>query len=414
MNTLQRGGRRTASHLRRVGGIAGILFILAMAGVPAEAQNLHDFVQAALARNPDLATLQARRQTIEAKRYAAETLTPGAPSFGARYVTDQVFRNRNAREAEIGISTPLWLPGEGTASRRVAEAELARSTVQGAGFKLKVAAQVRDVLGEFALAEAEMRVAEPRLNEARALEADVARRVKAREAPETDRLLARGDRLAAEADLAEKRSAREQSRIDFISLTGLPPVAASLIEADPPTHPPADHPRLDDARSAMEVARASQSLAAIQVRDSPEIGLVARRTRDTGSSVYDHSVGVELRIPFATEGRNAPRRAAAAAERTEAAIAFETARREVDAEQLKARSHYENAIAQRGLNRDRATALKQQSALIGAAYRQGQVSLLEYIRARVLAAEANAAQARGDLGIARARGRLNTAYGIIP
>ena len=414
MNFTHRGRRTAATRVRRAIALAGVLFIVTVVEVSAQAPTLHDFVEAAAVRNPDLATLQARRESIEAKRSAAGTLTPGAPTLAGRYSTDHLIRNRNANEMEIGISTPLWLPGEGTASRRVAEAELARSTVQGIGFKLKVAAQVRETLSEYALAETEVRVAEQRLKDARALEGDVARRVKAREAAETDFLLARGERLAAEAELAEKRSTRDQSRIEFMSLTGLLPVVAALNEAEPPPRPIADHPRLEDARAAIEVARANQSLASIQVRDSPEIGLLARRFRDVGGVAYDHAIGVELRIPFATEGRNAPRQAAAAAERIEAAVGFEAARRDVDAEQQKARASYGSAVAQRDLNRDRAKTLKQQSSLIGAAYEQGQVSLSDYLRARTLSAEADAANARAEIGIRRARSRLNTAYGIIP
>jgi cobalt-zinc-cadmium efflux system outer membrane protein len=414
MHSIRPWRRAAVARLRQIGACASILSVVILAPNRVQAQTLHDFVEAASARNPNLATLQARRPIFEAKRSAAETWTPGTPTLGGRYITDQVVRNRNAREAEIGISTPLWLPGEGTASRRVAAAELARSTIQGNSFKLKVAAQVRDALGEFALAEAEMRVAEQRVKDARSLESDVARRVQARDAAETDLLLARGDRLGAESELAEKRLTRDQGRIEFMSLTGLTPVSAALNEPSGPTHTGGDHPRLNDARTAIDVAQANQSLAAIQVRDSPEIGFVARRNRDIDGTVFDTSVGIEIRIPFATEARNAPRQAAAQAEHTEAAIAFETARREVDTEQQKAQAAYDTARVQRELNRRRASTLKQQSGLIAVSYRQGQVSLLDTIRARTLAAEADAALARAEIGIVRASGRLNTAFGLIP
>ena len=71
-------------------------------------------------------------------------MTPAPPALFGSYVTDQVLRNRQQREAQIAISTPIWLPGEGKASRRVADAEFSRSSAQAAWIKLKLAGQVRD------------------------------------------------------------------------------------------------------------------------------------------------------------------------------------------------------------------------------------------------------------------------------
>ena len=154
----------------RVGAVA-VAALVALVGL-ARAQTLHDFVAAAAARNPELASLQGRREAIGARQEAAGALTPGAPTVNGSYLTDQAIRNRNQREAQVGVSTPIWLPGEGTASRRLADAEFARVSPQAALLRLKVAGQVRDALDEFALAQAEVGVAERRLRDARALEGD--------------------------------------------------------------------------------------------------------------------------------------------------------------------------------------------------------------------------------------------------
>ena len=202
----------------RVGALACATLVLSALAVSAASQTLHDYVEAASGRDPELAALLRRRQAIGAKQRAADAFLPGAPTFSGSYLTDQAIRDRSLREAQIGVSTPIWLPGEGTASRRLADMEYARSSPQAAVLKLKLAARVRDALAEFPLAQAE--------------------------------------RIAADAELRDRRSLLNQARLEFEGLVGLPPVAAALSERVPPGTDAA-HPRLEDARGAVDVARAN-------------------------------------------------------------------------------------------------------------------------------------------------------------
>jgi len=395
------------------GVIASAMLVFSAFISPASSQTLHDFVEAAAARNPELFGLSGRRDVITARQYAADRLTPGAPTVTGSYLTDQVLRNRQQREAQIGISTPIWLYGEGSASRRVADAELARSGTQTAAAKLKIAGMVRESLAEFALAQAERGLAERRLRDARNLESDVGRRVGARDASEADLLLARAERLSADGELRERTLALMQSKLDFETLTGMAPVLAALKETVPLDTIPA-HPKLDDAKRAVDVARANTSLADIQTRDSPEIGLIARRNRDIYGTVFDNSIGVELRIPLSTEGRNRPRQAAAQAELTEAMVGLTAAERDVVLEQKKARLAYDNALAQRDLAVERGKVLARQSGLIARSFQGGQEALFDAIRARTVAYEAETAAARAEIGVTKAVSRLNQAFGVMP
>ncbi len=398
-------------RLMRCGAFAAALL---MGGSPVIAQTLHDFIEAASVRNPELAALEGRGGVIGARQRAAGSLTPGAPTFAAGYATDQVFKDRRQRDATIGISTPLWLPGEGTASQRVADTEMARMAAQIAVVKLKIAGQVRDALADFAIAKAELFVAEQRLRDGRSLEGDTARRVRARDVSDANLLLARAERIAADAEVRDKRIALEHARIEFDSLTGVAPVVAALDGKAPVESRGPTHPRLDDARGALDVARANQALAGIQTRDSPEIALIARRSRDTFGTVYNNSLGVEIKIPFSSEARNAPRQAMAQAEFREALALQMSAEREVAAERQKARLAYDNALVQRDLASERAKTLTQQVALVSQGQRGGEVSFSDFIRARTLAYEAQAAKARADINVSKARGRVIQSLGMIP
>ena len=78
---------------------------------------------------------------------SADSFTPGPPSLGGGFVSDGIKNARGGREAELSLATPLWLPGEGTASRRVADADLSRLTAQQLAQRLAVAGEVRESLG---------------------------------------------------------------------------------------------------------------------------------------------------------------------------------------------------------------------------------------------------------------------------
>ena len=84
---------------------------------PAEATaRLRGFVEAAWERSPELAGTPARQAAATARAASAGSITPGPPSVGGGFVTDGFNNRRGGREFELSVATPLWLPGEGTAS----------------------------------------------------------------------------------------------------------------------------------------------------------------------------------------------------------------------------------------------------------------------------------------------------------
>ncbi len=383
---------------------------------PGEAAHvLQAAVSAAVSHNAGLQGAAARKALIAAKQSSAAAFLPGAPTLGAAYVTDQVIRNRNARDAELSLGTQVWLPGEGTASVRAADADLSRLEAEGLRQVLEVAGQVREALAAVAVAEADQRASQARLRDALALEADLARRVRGRDAAEAELLVASADRIEAEASLSERTAILEASRIDYRTLTGLEPNAAALNEAAPPAsaaRPP--DPRVTEARRAVEVAHANRALAGIQTRNSPEVALVGRQLRDINGNLYDYALGLQLRIPFATETRNAPRRAAAEVEYTDAVAALAKLERELSGSEGRARIEMASATAARDLAAKRAVVFERQRSLFERSFAEGNTPLADLIRARTLAFQADAARERADVGARQARGRLNQALGLMP
>ena len=236
---------------------------LAMAGgSAASAQTLRDGVEAAWAINPEIASLAARREAIAARRLAAQSWFAGAPAITLSHVTDQIIVNKQQRATEGELSVPLWLPGEGTASEQLVDAELLRTDAQIAEAKLKIAGEVREAVYAAALAEGQVKIADQRVDTARELEADVARRERAGEVAALEHDLIRGEFLDAQAKARERRAELATARTNLLAITGLSIPAASLNEPLTAGQDPDAHPRLQAATRSIQAAQAALRLAA--------------------------------------------------------------------------------------------------------------------------------------------------------
>lgn len=376
-------------------------------------------VDAAWDRSPELAGAAGRRAAAVARGRSADSVTPGPPSLGGGFVSDGIKNPRGGREAELSLATPLWLPGEGTASRRVADADLSRLTAQQQAQRLVVAGEVRESLAAVALAQVDMVGAASRLRDARSLEADVGRRLRAREAAEAELLTTRLERMDAEIALGERQANLNGATLAFRMLTGVDPDSAALNEPDPPQSAAGStvdrsHPRVAEADGAAGAADANRRLAEIQTRESPEIGILGRSSREIGSTQYDNRIGIQFRLPFSTSARNAPRQMAAQAELTEATATAANVRRQVELQTARARVELVTARQAAVLARQRAAVYRQQRGLSEAAFRGGLVSLGDVIRVRALATEADVAQGRAEIAVRLSRSRVNQSLGILP
>ena len=149
-------------------------------------------------------------------------------------------------------------------------------------------------------------------------------------------------------------------------------------------------------------------------RDSPEIGVVAGRNRDIRGTEYDTTIGLRLKIPFGTEARNAPRRAAAQAEVMSAQAEYAGARRQIEAELANARQALAAVQEQAPLVEARLQAVRQAVARLRRSYDAGEIGLVDLLRVRGTLYDAEAASLANRLAATRARARLNQALGLVP
>jgi outer membrane protein TolC len=389
-----------------------LLLALLLAPPPARAQG-----ESPLARHLDQAVsldaasrgLAAQRGAVAARSATVRSPIAGSPAVSGAWRTD----TRGPREAlqfDLEVGAPLWLPGQRSALGNVVTAGVAEVDGQLAQRRLEIAGLLREYWWNAVLAARERGLARERLATARDIARDVARRAEFGDIPPSDSLLAQNETLAAELALADAEAALVAARATYATLTG---GAEPDLPPEPPAPRAARHPLLAAAEATLASAEAQARLVAATQRDNPELGVFGQ-SQNGNVTEQGVSLGLRLRVPLATEARNAPRRAAAEADITRATAVLAQQRRLVGAAVLAAEQALRAAEEAVRIARGRLSVANQQLDTARRAFRAGETGIFDLYRVRQLQLEAAGAEARATVQLGRARSRLNQAVGYAP
>ena len=376
---------------------------------------LHQSIADAWQRLPQRAVIRAQQNVAAARDLAGSEFLPDAPTAAGTYVNDKVAgSNYNYITAQVDVSTPVWLPGEGTAMQNAAGAEGGALAAQAATAHLALAGDVLHLATNAASASNARRIAQRRLDTARALSADMAHRFAVGESSQSDALAAAAEAANASVSLAQAELQLAAAKLALAALTGsgsIPMLAAP--GGRMPIAASTEHPQLVAAAREVDAARAQARLVDIQDRDDPELGFEGINEKQPGTR-WDTRFGVTLKFLFATEARNAPRRAQAEEAVTRAMVRLELTRRQVAAQIELARvtvavSERAAAAAAQG-----AAAQDMRRGQVERAWRLGEMPLIELVRANALAFDAEAARDRTRIDRIGAELQLEIASGTIP
>lgn len=387
---------------------------------PAAAPSFHEAVEAAWARLPQRQDLAAQGASAGARYAAGRAFLPNAPYAIGTFVNDKALgSNYNYVTSQAEFGTPIWLPGQGRATQATAQADGAAVLAAAEAAHLALAAQVLDLAAQAAGAANARDVAARRLATAQSLAADLARRFRVGEAAQTDALAASADAASAAVTLSGAEAQLGAAQAALSAVVG----SASVPRLDAPgldapgfasgPGPAAVHPRIVAAERAVDAAQAAARLARIETRDNPEVGLQGINEKQPGAR-WDTRFGVTFRLPFATEARNAPRRAAAEQAVTQAVVQLTLAQREVRSGVQQARAILAGAEQGSAAAARAAAELERRRGQIGRAWRMGEVPLIEVVRANALAYDAEYARDKAHTDLAAARLRLRLAQGVLP
>lgn len=217
------------------------------------APSLADLVALAWQRSRVADIRNARAAEIDARDAATRAAFPDAPSIGfdlrrdlppaVRLPGTEPVAERGRNELEPGVSMLLWLPGQRDGQRQVVARDRDRLAAHVRLERLRVAGEVREAVWAAALAQSDLQLQQGRHAAARALEADVDRRVGAGELAPVDRMLARTEVLAAASALRDAQARHELALVELHRLAG---VDATGEIAEPAVGAPLsdDHPVL--------------------------------------------------------------------------------------------------------------------------------------------------------------------------
>ena len=382
--------------------------------------SLRQVFDAAWARQPEALALQARRDAARAKQNAANAWTPEPAALELSNKTDRLNRNQGARELEVGVAVPLWLPGERGRSAALAEAEGAATESRATAAQLRTAATVREAWWQWQRARIEVDSVRDQLDNTRRIAADVARRTQAGDLARADQHQADGAVAGAEANMAQAEAGHAVARQHLRALTGTAPAtseaAPSAAEPDPgmaATDMEA-HVALLELKDRAAVAERTAALAATQSRANPELMLATTRDRGAFGEAAQQTITLGVRIPFGGGPRHDARTASARAEATELQAQLALERERVIAERESAKVRVDAARSQLAAAERRAQLARESRGFFDKSFRLGETDLPTRLRIEAEAAEAERQAARTRIELAAAISAWRQALGLLP
>ncbi len=384
--------------------------MLALSAHGQTSSSLRSAVEAAWALGPQAQSLTNRQAELDARSQAASSLIAGPPSISLSHRSDRPAKNGGLRESEAALAFPIWSPGVRSATSAAVQADRQAFDQELVMAKIRLAAEVRDLAAQAALARNEALVAQRKQQEAALLARDVERRVKAGEVARLDLLQAQAFQRQAAAVEAQAESATARVAGQWRALTGL----ADIAELDETTGVGRESPAILAADSRLRAAQARLALTEKDRRDPIEVGVGVTRERPAFGAASDTAFKVTLRVPFGTYGRNAPRLAAARAELDAAQADALSVARTVKADQESAGTELEAARRAELLAAERSRLSTEAQTLIVKSYRLGESDLPTRLRTDNERFDAELAHARARVETRRAISKLNQAFGILP
>ncbi len=357
--------------------------------------------------------LLARDQQYAAQVNASDAWTPAPPTVGLFNTTDQFNDDNGRNEWEVGIATPIWLPGQRDRGKAVANTQMAAFNGQSQLMRWQLAGQLRESWWVLRFAQADLANADRQLEEAQVLANDVAARVKSGDLAALDQTQAKIGIEQARRQQYKAKRAVQRSRETFALISN----GASVPDQNEPLgEPPAidQHPMISSLQASIASAQARLEQATGDTRDAPEVGLTYTSERDQTAQPYEDRVKLGITIPLGSASRNQPRIKAANADWIEAQTTQQVERRRINAEIKAATLELEQSIQLQGLAAEELKLVNERAAWITKGFRLGQFDLMTQIRSEQEQLAAQAQVERAALEYGQAISRLNQAAGVLP
>lgn len=380
--------------------------------------SLKDVFDTAWQRQPEAHALQSRREAAQANAKAAQLLSPEPASLELSQRTDRMNGNSGARENEVGIAVPIWLPGQRSASADLAQVEISLVERKLLSSQLRIASATREAWWGWQRALVDVELAQAQLANARRLATDVARRTQAGDLAKADQHQAEGAVATAEALAAQAKAALADALAKLVALVGSRPASDSSVMANseplPGQDTPGEHPALAEMQDRIAMAERTVNLVNTLRRANPELTVATTRARGAFGERYGQTVLVGVRLPFGAGPRHDARVATAQAEALEVQSQLTLERDRLLAEQQSAALRVEAARTQLDAAQRRAQLAQESRGFFDKSFRLGETDLPTRLRIEAEAVEAQRLEARSRIDLAAAISSWRQSMGLLP
>ncbi|MDG6093524.1 TolC family protein [Acetobacter sp. AN02] len=354
---------------------------------------------------------------------AAKSWFAGGPTLNGTYLDDHFIGSKQGYTTYQGsVSVPLWLPGQATATEKVAEAEEAAAETRLRVEHMAVAVRVLDATGAILIARRNLEIASSTASDLQRLEDLTRQGVQSGELPSSDLQAAVSEHARAQSAVGEAREKIITTEEALRQLTGsdLVPDILSWDEAAGavalrrlPEAIARRDPRVRNARQNVLTAREGMKLARRSYMPNPEVGIDVLRQAQWESPM-DTQVGAHFSVALPSDVRNAPIMTAAANRLALAGREEIQTQRNVRNEVAQVRARVDAARITLENARSSERALSERAGITEKAWRLSEMPLIEALRARQAAWEGARALNEAEVSWHAALIRLIIASGDLP
>ncbi len=273
--------------------------------------HIAEVLEKTLVRSPMRSAIASKEVLLTSKKTLAHAMLPAAPAMVFSHQNDSLASDRGEREWQAELDLPVWMPSQRNKRLKVVDATSSSLNASRDSLKLHVAGLLREVLWEIAMTENDMALAGNKRLVANKLQQDVEKRFLAGEVAKTDLMLTQQEALRAEQERLRTEAEVMHVRHRYYLLTGLREIPESYTEQQSLLSDYKQSPIWLEAQSKTDLAQTELALAQIEGRENMQLSLSMRSIRGGFDTLFNQSVGVKLRIPFGSDVRAAPIKAAA-------------------------------------------------------------------------------------------------------
>lgn len=352
-------------------------------------------------------------QLRQANEAVSTSLFAEPATANLSHFNDAVGSSDGFQEWEGGVDLPLWLPGQKQKQQALSGSIAAELPAYQQRLKLQASGEVRHLLWQVKLAEAQLEQATIAWQTAQKLEQDVNNRVEAGDLPTTERLLANSNTLEARSNRVNAESQLQQQLKTYTLITGETQLPEMIQETVADAISLEQHPQLKLQDQIIARLQAEMGVAHFDSAVNPNLSVGVRRERGNFDEGFNNSLGVGISFAFDDSRFSQPAIAKAGAELADAQVARQALLREINTQLLTKQEQLQSTRQQLALVQQQDEATQEYYRLQKRTFDLGEINLIDLLRSQVLANNSQSRKRELEVQIQQQKAALNQAMGVL-